>query len=115
MSRFDRCGVDTLFAADAAQGYLVACREEPAVIVSDYSMPDGDAQYLLTRLRTTPATRNIPFIVLSGRELTAANKQSLKREIGGQSGAAQIVRKSADTRELFGALEKFCGIEISMI
>jgi CheY-like chemotaxis protein len=110
-SKLDKCGVDTLFAADAEQGYLLACREEPAVIVSDYSMPEGDAQYLLTRLRTTPATRNIPFIVLSGRELTAAKKQSLNREIGGQSGAAQIVRKSADTSELFGALQKFCGLE----
>jgi CheY-like chemotaxis protein len=114
-SWLDRCGVDTLFAADAAQGYLMACREEPAVIISDYSMPDGDAQYLLTRLRTTPATKNIPFIVLSGRELSAETKQSLNREIGGQSGAAQIVRKSADTRELLGALEKFCGIETFMI
>jgi CheY-like chemotaxis protein len=113
-SRLDRCGVDTLFATNAEQGYLMACREEPAVIVSDYSMPNGDAQYLMTKLRTTPATRNIPFIVLSGRELTAAKKQSLNREIGGQSGAAQIVRKSADMRELFGALEKFCGIETSM-
>jgi CheY-like chemotaxis protein len=113
--RLDKCGVDTLFAANAAQGYLVACQQEPAAIVSDFSMPGGDAQYLLTRLRTTPATRNIPFIVLSGRELSAADKQSLKREIAGQQGAAQIVRKSADTSELFGALQKFCGFETNMI
>jgi CheY-like chemotaxis protein len=114
-SRLDRLGVDTLYAADAAQGYLVACREEPAVIVSDYSMPNGDAEYLLTRLRTTPATRNIPFIVLSGRDLSAVNHQSLTRAIDGQPGAAQIVRKSADTRELFGALQKFCGFETNMV
>jgi CheY-like chemotaxis protein len=114
-SRLDKCGVDTLYAADAAQGYLMARKEEPAVIVSDYSMPNGDAQYLLTRLRTTPATRDIPFIVLSGRELSEANKLGLNRKICGRSGAAQIVRKSGNIRELFGALQKFCGFETGAI
>jgi CheY-like chemotaxis protein len=113
-SRLDRCGIDTLYAADAAQGYLMACKEEPAVIISDYSMPKGDAQYFLTRLRTTPATKDIPFIVLTGRELSGANKLGLYRSIGGRSGAAQIVRKSADTGELFGALQEFCGLQASM-
>jgi CheY-like chemotaxis protein len=113
-SRLDRCGIDTLYAADAAQGYLMACKEEPAVIISDYSMPKGDAQYFLTRLRTTPATKDIPFIVLTGRELSGANKLGLYRSIGGRSGAAQIVRKSADIGELFGALQEFCGLQASM-
>lgn len=110
----DKCDVDTLYAVDAAQGYRVACREEPAAIVSDYGMPDGDVLHFLTRLRTTPATRNIPFIVLSGAELSATSEQSLKREIGGQPGAAQIVRKSADVGELFGVLKKYCGFETAL-
>jgi CheY-like chemotaxis protein len=113
-SRLDQCGIDTLYAADAARGYLMACQQEPAVIVSDYSMPKGDAQYFLTRLRTTPATKDIPFIVLTGRELSAANKLGLYRSIGGRSGATQIVRKSADTGELFGALQEFCGLQANM-
>jgi CheY-like chemotaxis protein len=113
--RLDKCGIDTLFAADAEQGYRIACRDEPAAIVSDYSMPNGNARYLLSRLRTTPATKDIPFIVLSGREISAANERSLKRDVGGRPGAAQIVRKSADTAELIGALRKVCGLETSMI
>jgi CheY-like chemotaxis protein len=78
-------------------------------------MPNGNARYLLSRLRTTPATKDIPFIVLSGREISAANERSLKRAVGGRPGAAQIVRKSADTAELIGALRKVCGLETSMI
>jgi CheY-like chemotaxis protein len=114
-SRLDKCGVDTLFAADAAQGFEVACRDQPAVIVSDFSMPNGDAQYFLTRLRTTPSTQNIPFVVLSGRELSVADKVGLTREIGGRPGAAHIVRKSVDTSELFGTLQKFCGFGINLV
>jgi CheY-like chemotaxis protein len=74
-------------------------------------MPDGDAQYLLTRLRTTESTANIPVIVLSGRRLNEATTKSLRRAIGGHPGAAHILRKSEDTSTLFETLREFCGFE----
>jgi CheY-like chemotaxis protein len=110
-SRLAKCGVDVEYASDAQQGFRMACREEPAVIVTDYFMPNGDAQYLLTKLRTTAATGNIPVIVLSGRQLDEVTLQSLRREICGHPGAAQILQKSHDTSALFDALQKYCGFE----
>jgi CheY-like chemotaxis protein len=110
-SRLEKCGIKVIYASDAAQGFRMACRDEPAVIVTDYFMPDGDAQYLLMRLRTNEATSNIPVIVLSGRELNGVAVQNLQREICGHPGAAKILRKSNDTFELFDALQKFCGFE----
>jgi CheY-like chemotaxis protein len=110
-SRLEKCGLDVDYASDAQQGYRMACRDEPAVIVTDYFMPNGDAQYLLTKLRTTSATANIPVIVLCGRKLSEVVEQNLKREICGHPGATQIVRKSQDTEELFQALRRFCGFE----
>jgi CheY-like chemotaxis protein len=110
-SRLERCGLDVKYASDAQQGFRMACRDEPAVIVTDYFMPNGDAQYLLTRLRTTAATKKIPVIVLSGSKLNEVTEQSLRREICGHPGATQILRKSQDTQALFGALRKFCGFE----
>ena len=68
-SRLGKCGVDTLFASDAVKGYRIACKEKPSVIISDYFMPNGDAHYLLCRLRGTPATKNIPVFVISGLRL----------------------------------------------
>jgi CheY-like chemotaxis protein len=110
-SRLEKCGIEVAYAADAPQGFRMACRDEPAVIVTDYFMPDGDAQYLLTRLRTNEATSNIPVIVLSGRKLNEVTLQNLQREICGHPGAAKILRKSNDTFALFEALQKFCGFE----
>jgi CheY-like chemotaxis protein len=110
-SRLEKCGLDVKYACDAQQGFRMACREEPAVIVTDFFMPNGDAQYLLTKLRTTAATANIPVIVLSGRQLNEVTVQSLRREICGHPGATQILRKSQDTAALFAALKKFCGFE----
>jgi CheY-like chemotaxis protein len=110
-SRLRKRGVDTLFASNATQGYRMACRDEPSVIVSDYFMPDGDARHFLSRLRNTPATANIPFIVLSGGRFNELTERSLMQEICGRPGAAHVFRKSFDTSELFEALQRFCGFE----
>lgn len=110
-SRLEKCGLDVRYACDAQQGFRIACRDEPAVIVTDYFMPNGDAQYLLTRLRTNTATEKVPVIVLSGRQLNEVTIQNLQREIGGHPGATQILRKSGNTDALFEALKKFCGFE----
>ncbi len=110
-SRLKKCGLDVRYASDAQQGFRMACREEPAVIITDYYMPNGDAQYLLTRLRSLAATKNIPVIVLSGRELGDVREQNLRREIFGRPGAAQILKKSQDTGALFHTLKQFCSFE----
>ena len=108
-NRFEKLGAELLYAADGIQGFWKARREEPTVIVSDYCMPNGDAEYLLTRLRNTPETRSIPVIVQTGRRLNELIKQRLVQQICGQPGATRILQKSVDDRELFDALQRLCG------
>jgi CheY-like chemotaxis protein len=110
-SRLGKYGVDTLHASDAVHAFRIACKERPSVIVTDNYMPNGDAQYLLYRLRSSPATESIPVFVISGRPLSEITQHILRREICGRPGAAQVFKKSFDTDELFGALQKFCGFE----
>lgn len=106
---FDKLGAELLYASDATQGYWKARREQPSVIVADYCMPNGDAEYLLTRLRNTPETKAIPVIVQTGRRLNDKIKQRLRQPVCGQPGAARILQKSFDARELFEALQRLCG------
>jgi CheY-like chemotaxis protein len=110
-SRLRKCGVDMLCAADGVQGYLIACREKPNFIISDFFMPNGDALYLLWRLRSTSATENIPVFVLSGRRFDETTIGMVKREILGRPGAVGVFKKSFDTQELFTAIQKVCGFE----
>jgi CheY-like chemotaxis protein len=110
-SRLAKYGVDTLYAPDAVQGFRVACKEEPSAIISDYYMPNGDAFYLLWRLRTTPATERIPVFVISGRKIDEVAESNLRREICGLPGAARVFRKSIETEELFSALKQVCGFD----
>jgi CheY-like chemotaxis protein len=107
--RFEKLGAELLYAADGMRGFWMARREEPTVIVADYCMPNGDAEYLLTRLRSVPETKSIPVIVQSGRRLNDSLKQRLRRNIGGQPGAVRILQKSFEARELFEALQRLCG------
>jgi CheY-like chemotaxis protein len=102
-------GAELLYAADGMRGFWMARREEPTVIISDYCMPNGNAEYLLARLRSVPETSGIPVIVQSGRRLNDSIKQRLRREICGRPGATRILQKSVDARELFEALQRLCG------
>jgi CheY-like chemotaxis protein len=106
-----KCGIDVTYARDAAQGFRMACSDEPVAIVTDYFMPNGDASYLLARLRATKATARIPVIVMSGRELNDEIVRRLRREICGNPGAAHILSKSADISTLFETLQQYCGFE----
>lgn len=106
---FENLGAELLYAVDGMRGFWMARREWPTVIVSDYCMPNGDAEYLLNRVRNAPETRSIPVIVQSGRRLNDAIKRRLRQPICGQPGATRILRKSSDTRELFEALQRLCG------
>ncbi|MFZ0847030.1 MAG: response regulator [Pseudolabrys sp.] len=114
-SRLAKHGIDTLYATDAVHGFRMACKEHPSVIITDNFMPDGDAQYLLHRLRSAPATESIPVFIISGRDIDEVTQQTLRREIGGHPGAARIFKKSFDTEELFGALKKFCAFGIGQL
>ena len=114
-TRLDKCGVELLFASDIAEGYRTACRETPSVIISDYFLPNGGIPYLLSRLRTTPATENIPVFVLTGRNLDQITQQSLMREVCGKPGVVHIFVKAFDTDELFAALQKLCAFDYNRI
>jgi len=103
-------GIEPSFATDGMLGFWKAKRSEPAVIVSDYFMPNGDAEYLLARLRSTPETQHIPVVVQSGRQLSDEVKQRLQGEVCGHPGASVILNKSSGAGKLFEILGAICGL-----
>jgi CheY-like chemotaxis protein len=107
--KFAKVGAELLYAADGTGAFSIARRLEPTVIVVDYAMPNGNAEYLLTRLRSVPETANIPVVVQSGRRLPDTVKQRLRSPIDGHPGAIRILQKSADAAELFAVLQRLCG------
>jgi CheY-like chemotaxis protein len=107
--KFEGVGAELVYAPDALRGYWQARRCQPTVIVADYCMPNGNAEYLLNRLRSSEETKNIPVVVQTGRRLDDAIRRRLSGKISGLPGAVRIVRKSFDAEELFDALQRLCG------
>lgn len=110
-SRLRKCGVDTVIASDGMQGYRIAAREKPNVIISDYFMPVADINFLLWRLRSTPSIEATPLFAMTGRDLDNVTQENLIRGSFGQRGVEQIFKKPLNIEQLFGALQKYCALE----
>ncbi len=60
--------IDFHYCGDPAQAVAVANEVKPTVILQDLVMPDIDGLMLVKFFRVNPITREVPMIVLSGRE-----------------------------------------------
>jgi two-component system OmpR family response regulator len=63
-------GFRVVQAATAAAGITLATAEPPDVVVSDFSLPDGNGFGLAAHVRETAGLAGIPLILLSGHGLT---------------------------------------------
>jgi CheY-like chemotaxis protein len=107
-SRLRKFGLDMLYAPDGAQGFRMACRERPSLIISDCYMDNGDALYLLSRLRQTPATETVPVFIITARPRDQVEMLLNNVLPGVHSAQVQVFEKSFHADDLFAALQKFC-------
>jgi len=98
--------LDVIQASGGTQGFLLALRTKPDVIITDYNMEDGSGYYLLSRIKSTPSTLNIPVIIYTGTPLTKGQEFALQRDLRGRCQAAAFVTKSADPTNLIAEIRK---------
>jgi CheY-like chemotaxis protein len=111
-SRLDKCGVETLLAFDSTQGFEIACREEPSVIILDFPMLKGDPYFLLSRLRSTPTTTKIPVFVTTTRIVDEVTKANLMRDVCAWPGTTLFFVKSFNSKEILMALQRYCAFVV---
>jgi CheY-like chemotaxis protein len=81
-------------ARDGAEALEQLAHERPAAVVLDLIMGEPDGFEVLYRIRDDPATRPLPVLILTGKDLTPADYERL-------NGSAQrIHRKGADLTRL---------------
>ncbi|MFM8322371.1 MAG: threonine synthase, partial [Chloroflexota bacterium] len=68
-------------AADGLDGLAKARERRPDLIITDLMMPNLDGFGFLEALKSDSATRDIPVIVVSAKDLTAADRARLKGNI----------------------------------
>jgi CheY-like chemotaxis protein len=64
--RLQQHGVEVLQAFAGMAGYRTAFTSPAQAIILDQTMPDGNGEYVLRRLKENPVTQDIPVIVLTG-------------------------------------------------
>ena len=97
-------GVEVLRAYSGMQGYWMALKRRPDVIIADYTMPEGHGNWLLARLKNHSITTGIPVVILTGRKMNGQEDYALKRSLMGL-GAAAYITKPFETETLLDELK----------
>ena len=93
-------GYRVITVRDGQEALDFLAKEKPAAIITDILMPRVDGFALAHRLRTNPATADIPIIFLSATYV-AADDERFALDLG----AMQFLAKPISTSDLFRALE----------
>ncbi|MFC1739179.1 response regulator [Planctomycetota bacterium] len=60
-------GFDVVTAENGEDGFELACKEKPDIVVTDFQMPVMTGLELVEKLRQNQETKNIPVIMLTAR------------------------------------------------
>jgi DNA-binding response OmpR family regulator len=99
-------GFATREAYDAERGIEIAEAEVPHLIFLDIVLPGMSGFEALRHLRRSPATRNIPIIMISGNE--QATEQFYLQRIG----ADDFMKKPFNRDEVFSRISRLLGPDL---
>jgi two-component system phosphate regulon response regulator PhoB len=89
-----QAGHEPLVAANAADGLRVLRERKPDLVLLDLMLPDTPGTDVCRQLKSDPATRSIPVIMLTARG------EEIDRVVGFELGADDYVVKPFSVREL---------------
>jgi CheY-like chemotaxis protein len=85
-------GWSVVEAASGRQAMMYVARHQPALILLDLMLPEMNGIQVVDELRTSPAGRSIPIVVITAKDLSPAERQHLS------SSVEQILQKGAYSR-----------------
>ena len=99
-------GAEVRTVRNAAEALRVARAERPTLVISDLHMPGLDGIELLEAMKSDPALRDIPFLLISA---SSASVDEQKRAIA--AGAAGMLLRPIDPEALLEQLTRFMRAE----
>jgi len=88
-------GFDVVAAASGREGLDLALEDPPDLVICDLLMPDMDGYEVVERLHANEATRDVTILILTGQDLTAADRERLNGKV------ADVVSKGDDPLPAF--------------
>ena len=97
--RLKSVGYDVSTAEDGQEGFELAQKIKPAIIVSDLMMPKVDGIEFLKNIRADESMKEVGFILLTARDTHESTVEGLS------VGADDYITKPFDTDELFARIK----------
>jgi len=66
-------GYEVISAENGSEGFELACREKPDIVITDFQMPIMTGLELVEKLRQNEQTKDIPVIMLTARSFAIEN------------------------------------------
>ena len=85
--------VEVTQAPNGMQGFWLALKSQPNLVITDYNMDQGSGHYLLSRIKSTPSVQHIPVIVFTGQPIGQGEEHAMRRDLRGRGQAAAFVSK----------------------
>jgi signal transduction histidine kinase/CheY-like chemotaxis protein/HAMP domain-containing protein len=79
--RLEASGYVPRLAANGLEALALCAARTPDLVMLDLAMPTMDGFEFLERLRTTPATERVPVVVVSGADLSDAQRGRLREHV----------------------------------
>ena len=98
--RLKKKGYEVAIAVDGQQGVDMASTENPDLILLDMSLPVMDGWEAAKRLKSDPATQQIPIIALTAHAMAGDREKSL------EAGCDDYDTKPVDLKSLLGKMER---------
>ncbi len=102
--RLEEHGVAVVRAFTGLEGYRLAFTSAASAILLDFHMPNGQGDYILSRLKDNPVTRDIPVFVITGTRDKVLERRMLAM------GAAAFFEKPIDFETLRKQLANYINI-----
>ncbi len=101
-TRLEGVGLHVTEAADGREALAEVDRRVPGLVLLDLTMPVMDGFAFLKALRARPHGRNVPVVVLTARDVTAAEQACLARKADRVvlKGSVSLSELAKDLREL---------------
>lgn len=94
-------GYHVLAAYDAMQGFMLAQREVPAVILLDLQLPAGGGLQLLEKIAASGKTHAIPVVMVTGTTDPKLEAETMAK------GAAGFVHKPVEPKAIIALVGDF--------
>jgi CheY-like chemotaxis protein len=98
--RLKKKGYEVAIAIDGQQGVDMASAEKPDLILLDMSLPVMDGWEAAKRLKSDPATQQVPIIALTAHAMAGDREKSL------EAGCDDYDTKPVDLKSLLGKMER---------